>query len=354
MTTSNDILLTAFRRASAIQLANIDIYQNLIPNRPDLFFTDEELETLLIARLSGSALTGPLRTRSKLAKQLVSTSMGYKLPISFKKKHPRFPGQNLDVYVQMSDNLQIWNQDVFPNQRYVLIRPDSKGIIQTVRVVRGQQIIQWDRTGTLTSKYQARRKEGRTGSTLVSSQDTDNFSQRLQPIQMSTDALALQGSGQSPMPKKVLPIAELYAKLLNLVGRRLPDVDREQDRARGELFQTVVCQELGLKSHDNHGQWPDIVSQALEIKLQTSPTIDLGMVLPTDESPALTLGHDLQHCDARYLVAYGQPEDLATIITEIVVVTGRDFLLEFSQFAGLVQNKKRQIKLPRGLFKSES
>jgi len=35
-----------------------------------------------------------------------------------------------------------------------------------------------------------------------------------------------------------------------------------------------------------------------------------------------------------------------------VVVTGEDFFLEFNQFGGLVQNKKRQIRLPNRLFET--
>ena len=117
------------------------------------------------------------------------------------------------------------------------------------------------------------------------------------------------------------------------------------------MLQSAVCQTLGLGDHRNHGQWPDIVSQALEVKLQTSPTIDLGLVFPTDESPALTLGEGIRHCDARYLVAYGEIGPIGlTTIRSVVVSTGADFLSEFDQFGGLVRNTKRQIRLPRGLF----
>ena len=95
------------------------------------------------------------------------------------------------------------------------------------------------------------------------------------------------------------------------------------------------------------------MSQALEVKLQTSPTIDLGLVLPTDKTPAHDLHPKLRHCDARYVVAYGDLDHTGmTTITAIVVVTGEDFFLEFNQFGGLVQNKKRQIRLPNRLFET--
>ena len=353
MTSPEDYLKSALVRAEAIHRAHIDIYEPLLPNRAELFFPDEELKVLLSVSLSNEPLSGPIRTRSKLAKRMVSRAMGYEPPPSFRKDRPRFPGQDLDVFVQASNNLQIWNQELSPERRYVLIRPGDGGTVKAVRLVRGKQLALWDNTGTLTSKFQARRCHGQQGSKLVSPRDTANFEGVLQPRALPRSALALQRSGNSPTPKNVLPIADIHRRLLPLIGQRLPATGAEQDRVRGESLQETVSHALGLGHYENHGQWPDIVSQALEIKLQTSPTIDLGLVLPTDESPAHDLDPKLGHCDARYLIAYGDLDDMgATTITEIVVVTGADFFLEFIQFGGLVQNKKRQIRLPNRLFET--
>ena len=336
-----------------MQRSGIDIYEALIPGRSDLFFPDYELEALISDRLLGVELSGPIRSRSKLAKTLVAAALGYDAPASFKKTVPRFPGQDLDIHVQTSDNLQIWNQDVSPERRYVLLRPQGDGIVQAVRVVRGQRLAQWDTTGTLTSKYQARRSTGALGSRAVSTIDTQPFIRQFSPGPVTLESLASLGSSQTPAPGLVLSITELYDRLCGLIGSRLEAVGDEQDRKRGELLQKSVCSHLGLRSHENYGQWPDIVCQALEVKLQTSPTIDLGLVLPSDTSAAYALGEGIRHCDARYLVAYGTlGQDRGTKITEIVVTTGADFFREFEQFGGLVQNRKRQIKLPRELFES--
>ena len=59
------------------------------------------LEKLLNDGLCGKSLTGlPLRTRSKIVKSAVCEALGYPVPKSFKRTQPRFPGQQLDVYVQ--------------------------------------------------------------------------------------------------------------------------------------------------------------------------------------------------------------------------------------------------------------
>ena len=353
MTSPKDLLESALIRASAIRQAFIDIYEPLLPYRAELFYPDDELSALFSASIVDEVLSGPIRSRSKSAKQMVSRAMGYEPPASFRKERPRFPGQDLDVYVQVSDNLQIWNQEVYPERRYVLIRPGEDGKVEAVRVVRGKQLAHWDTTGTLTSKFQASRDRGHRGSKLVSPNDTAHFAGVLQPSAVPKTALASQGSGNAPKPGSVLPIAEMYKRLLPLIGLRLPPTGAEQDRARGESLQEAVCKELGLGEYKNHGQWPDIVSQALEVKLQTSRTIDLGLVLPTDESAAPDLHPKLRHCDARYLIAYGDLDDVgAATITAIVVATGEDFFQEFTQFGGLVKNTKRQIRLPSRLFES--
>jgi hypothetical protein len=102
----------------------------------------------------------------------------------------------------------------------------------------------------------------------------------------------------------------------------------------------------------NRGQWPDILSQALEVKLRTAPTIDLGLVLPSSSAPAREVGEDVRHCDIRYAVAYGHSLGGHGIrLTDLVVATGQDFFSEFQQFAGLAENVKLQIPLPRTFFR---
>jgi len=166
-------------RAESVRRLGLDIYEPADRKGYGLFFPDEELEAYLNHALAGRALTGAIRARSKLAKQLVAEALGYGRPASFKRTRPRFPGQDLDVHVQQDDNLQIWNQDVSPERRYVLIRPDADGVVRRVRVARGQQLAGWDRTGTLTSKYQARRIAG--SSCKLRRQSTLAWSSRATP-----------------------------------------------------------------------------------------------------------------------------------------------------------------------------
>lgn len=349
---SSDFLVQdASKRANLIRSRGIDIYTAVHTVDPGLFFPDEELESYLDYVLHGRKLGGPIRTRSKLAKQMVAEALGYGRPVSFKRTKPRFPSQDLDVYVQQGNNLQIWNEELSPERRYVLIRPGSDDIVSSVRVVRGQHLAQWDRTGVLTSKYQAKRCSGRSGSVLVSPNDTDIFTNVFQPMILPRGALWDFRSSNQPVPGALMPIAQLFDRLSNLVDARIQATGPGQDRIRGELLQQRVSDELGIGEYANYGQWPDIVNQVLEVKLQTSSTIDLGLVLPSDTTPVRSFGLRIRHCDARYLVVYGEILVSREVkIHSIVLATGIDFFKEFVQFGGLIKNKKRQIRLPSDLF----
>lgn len=340
--------------ADVIRNAGLTIYDDL-SDLPEAFYDIDVLEKRLDAMVRGLVWDFPQKTRSKVAKQAVAECLGYPVPRSFKKTKPRFPGQNLDTSVQMADNFQPWNEPIDPLRRYVLIRVDSAGTVRRVRVVTGEVIALWDRTGTLTSKYQAKRLPNRTGSALVSTADTPEFVAALAPRDAMSEAeLGDCIPTNRPEPGRVLSIAALYDQLRQLEEFEFEDTGVTQDRARGIVFQKLVCEILGLGEYGDVGQFPDILVQALEVKLQLSPTIDLGLVLPTSDAPAQELGHGLRHADTRYAVAYGsRVEDTRIRIDAIVVATGRDFFNEFHRFEGNVQNRKLQIPLPRDLFDTE-
>ncbi len=349
---SSDCLVqSASKRANSIRGLGIDIYTDVHSVETGLFYPGEELESYLDHVLRGQKIGGPIRTRSKLAKQMVAEALGYSRPVSFKRTKPRFPGQDLDVYVQQDNNLQIWNEELSPERRYVLIRPGSDGIVRSVRVVLGQHLVQWDRTGVLTSKYQANGCPGRSGSVLVSPNDTDIFTNFFQPMPLQSGALWDFRSSDPPVPGALMPIDQVFDRLSNLVETRIQATGPGQDRIRGELLQQRVSDELGIGEYANYGQWPDIVNQVLEVKLQTSSTINLGLVLPSDTTSVRSIGSRMRHCDARYLVVYGEiPASREVEIHSLVLATGSDFFKEFVQFGGLIKNKKRQIRLPSDLF----
>lgn len=89
------------------------------------------------------------------------------------------------------------------------------------------------------------------------------------------------------------------------------------------------------------------------MKLQTSPTIDLGLVCPDSQSylDIEQIGnHQIRHCDVRYAIFYGHIENGFVHITSLYLTTGEDFFKQFEKFGGKVLNRKIQIPLPRNFF----
>lgn len=153
-----------------IAMSGKSIYDAL-RDTPDFFLAGGDLEAVLRAGLIGLDLNYPLRTRSKVLKSRICEILGYPVPNTFKKSKPRFPGQDFDTYVQKSNNLQIWNEEIVPTRRYVIIRLDDVSKVVGVRVVTGETLAKLDTTGTLTKKYQAKSRAPVTQSVLVSQSD---------------------------------------------------------------------------------------------------------------------------------------------------------------------------------------
>jgi hypothetical protein len=329
------------------------IYDPVKIGDPDFWIPTSILENLLLKGLVGLSLKGlPLRTRSKILKQAVCKTLGYPIPGSFKKTQPRFPGQSFDTYVQKSNNLQIWNEEISPTRRYVIIHLTEDDIIDKIRVITGELLASLDRTGTLTQKYQARITLSDKHCELLSPYDTDNIRRIINNDADFPQSLP-QNPNQPPIVEFLFPISEVFNRIKNLIGREFIDTGRDQERNRGAILHQLVCSSLGYSEYHDGGQFPDIVNQLVEVKLQMSPTIDLGLVLPSSvealDIPRLN-NRTVRHCDVRYAIFYASLDKVKVTLTHLFLTTGEDFFNRFTQFAGKVKNTKLQIPLPRNFF----
>jgi hypothetical protein len=335
----------------AIRAWRRDIYEPIPIGDTNLWIPTPHLEALLNKGLKGLKLAGlPLRTRSKVVKTAVCQALGYPVPKSFKKTRPRFPGQQLDTYTQKRNNLQVWNEELSPTRRYAIIQVSENGVVIKVKVVDGQMLATLDTTGTITKKYQARLELGDTKRELVSASDT----QSIQPfVKGGVKFSTLISSVDEPTAGMLLPITEIFERLSTLVGRTFDDPGTDQERNRGAALHKLVCKALGYSRHEDNGQFPDVRHQLLEVKLQTSPTIDLGLVLP-NSTDALDMRKLVNHlprqCDTRYALFYARTDGKSVKLTHLFVSTGADFFTRFRRFEGKVINKKLQIPLPKDFF----
>ncbi len=341
----------AINKVKNIAESQLTIYDEIAVGDKQLWLTSEELEELLNSKITGISLQGlKLRTRSKTVKTEICNALGYSIPKSFKKTQPRFTGQKFDIYTQKSNNLQVWNEDLDSSRRYVLVRVDKNDIITKIKVVSGSDLAPLDTTGKLTQKYQASLKNVTDTHQLVSEEDTPYIAKLCGDEKTNledTSPIAL------PIEGKILPISTIYEKLKLIVGKTFPDPGSDQERNRGAGLHKLVCEALGFYSCQDNGQFPDIRNQLLEVKLQTSPTIDLGLVSPDSEN-ALDMEKindiSVRHCDVRYAIFSAVIEDETVKVTNLILTNGRDFFGRFPKFEGKGLNKKIQIPLPKNYF----
>lgn len=324
---------------SLIKTSGKTIYDSLT-DTPHLYISNDDLQAILLRALIGTSLAGyKIRTRSKIVKMRACEALGYPVPKRFSKVRPRFQGQNFDTYVQKANNLQIWNEEVSRDRRYVIIRVDDTDHITAVKVVTGDVIAALDTTGTLTQKYQAAARQCVDSSILVSEIDTDH----MRHLMVKTPVVSSQGICFPT--KQFLPIKELYSRLCSLKHKLISDPGADQERNRGAALHEVVQRTLNRKAHKDTGQFPDIPDQLLELKLQTASTIDLGLVCPDSKEPVGLIPH-VRHCDVRYAIFYAMPVKNAVKIEHVVVCTGEAFFSFFRKFGGKEINRKLQIRLP--------
>lgn len=332
--------------------AQLSIHDSIDVGEPEFWFTSSELTAILRLYVVGMSLAGmAIRTRSKKAKSIVCEALGYPVPKSFPKKQPRFTGQKFDLYVQQANNLQVWNQEIDPERRYVLLMLNPDSVIINVHVINGIDLALLDNTGTLTQKYQARLTIADKTTERISGDDT-------QPIALITSQqaecdLSNYSPTEQPGVSTLLPISTLFNKLAKLIGTTVEHRGFTQERNRGAALHSLVCQALGYESFQDNGQFPDIRHQLLEVKLQTSPTIDLGLVCPDSEARLDVEqigGHQVRHCDVRYALFYGLVIGNQVQITHFYLTTGQDFFTRFARFGGKTINTKIQLRLPNHFF----
>lgn len=328
-----------------IHQSNLSIYDEILPNETNLYIPLHVLESILSDAMVGLSLAGlPLRTRSKVVKTEVCRALGYPVPASFTKTQPRFPGQNFDVYTQKSLNVQIWNEEIDFSRRYVFFEINEYDVITSVKVITGETLVQYDRTGKLTSKYQA---------TMHHFESSNLFSDDSETIQDyiidSPSTLVEVNPNSLPRRNQLLRISEIYRRLLPMVGKSVRYLDAVQERNRGAELHAMICNHLGYSIYEDDGNYPDVVNQLLEIKLQTSPTIDLGLHSPEDGAFITSLqGVDIYSEDIRYAIFDGEVHRNQVILRNLYLIAGHAFSNYFPVWKG--KNSKIQLPLPSDFF----
>lgn len=136
-----------------------------------------------------------------------------------------------------------------------------------------------------------------------------------------------------------------------MVGKSIHYLDAIQERNRGAELHSMICEHLGYSIYDDDGTYPDIANQLLEVKLQTSPTIDLGLHSPEDRECIASIGRTHFYSeDVRYAIFDGEVNESNIILKNLYLVTGEDFTNHFTLFNEGGTNSKIQLPLPNDFF----
>lgn len=346
----------AFSFVEAIRSSGLSIYDPH-PKNDALLIPTPQLEGMLKEKLHNVDLVyNAPKTRSKVLKQKIAEVLGYPVPPRFRRRdqNATFPGQNFDVYGQQANNLQVWNQALVIDRRFVIVSISDVNRVQTVRVITGETLIELAKKQTLTHKLQARFTPPKAAAELFAEEDGIGVVPFLGDSSITLDQT---DPASRPTVGQVLPIKVLFERLASLVGQKIAGSKSSKERKGGDLVHRRICEALGYKLFGETGQFPDVRHQLLEVKLQTKQTIDLGYVAP-DSHEVLEIGGseatELKPSDIRYAVIGGKWTANELELTSLSLVTGEKFFTHFKRFGGRDKNSKRQILLPRGFFDPKS
>ncbi len=295
--------------------------------------------------------------------------LGYKKPEGLRTKEareskPKFRNQMMDIFVQKHNNLQVWNYIPYiekrHNCRYIIFKVDDEKVLGLI-IKTGKELKDWDVTGTKTIKWQAivTDKTRKKASNKILLSDSDpifskfNFNKKnLDPIEKRIENIKKINIKNSlncePNPKFLITINELENLLKPILGIEIEPIG---EKLIGQKFQGIVAEKIGYTFEEGEsidsGQFPDMLHQLIETKIQISPTIDLGFHLPISKEP-LNFNwnkNQITTRDIRYIIAIANKTDKDKVkINGIVITSGNEFEKFFSLCEGT--NFKVQMIIP--------
>lgn len=143
---------------------------------------------------------------------------------------------------------------------------------------------------------------------------------------------------------KVLPIDIIDERITDkLIGEKL-DISLST-KQRGQQLERMVAYQLGYSGKQDglEGGYPDIRNQMLEVKVQDSPTIDLGRYSPQFEEQ---INDNFTTRTIRYLIALTNAMDGA--IAGLIMCPGEELGKSFTYVAE--KSFKCQRSIPMGFF----
>lgn len=280
-------------------------YRNAISTPEELI---EKLKPLIgqTIPMTGKSRTDGSNFRKIITNHLLSSYMPeaaeeYEIVPPKQKGVPSFLREYIDTYIVTtgsSYNLQVWNRN--PNSasvqvdlkngetllasdvRFVLGKISTDNFIESIIIMTPEYIEnRFGKFGKPTVKQQliiSNKKRDdiiRNGGMVIA--DSNLPSELLS----CADETISDNVSIKDEPNKVLPIEVIDERITDkLIGEKL-DISLST-KQRGQQLERMVAYQLGYRNMQNglEGGYPDIRNQMLEVKVQDSPTIDLGKYSP--------------------------------------------------------------------------
>ncbi|MEI6408492.1 MAG: nuclease [Bacteroidota bacterium] len=282
---------------------------------------------------------------------------------------PKIAREFIDTYIVTSGNtynLQVWNR--IPSSqtlliklesgeslkctdvRFIFVRVDTtKHVIASVIILTPDYIeANFGKFGVPTVKHQL----------LISSKVRNEISTSKDKILSFPDSAKLSylirhdyfpplsDMVEEPDIKSLFSISLLRVMVAEkLIGLKL---HAAATKNRGQALEKKVIELLGYKASQSdllYGAFPDIRNQLLEVKVQDSPTVDLGRYTPMKEE--IVIGNlNLTTFDVRYLIALTNPK---TEIIEGAILAPGEKLGDVFSYVGTT-SYKCQRAIPMHFF----
>ena len=340
----------------------------------------QELTDKLKALLGRSfALTGKSRTDgSKLRKLVGETLSSGSQPVSGnagsydvvppkRKGVPKILLEYVDTYIVTSGdsyNLQVWNRNPSSDSvqvqyangetlkssevRFILARV-KPGInkISAIAVLSPDYIVKkFGAFGKPTIKHQLMISTAARQKVLAQPGKVLFYDDGIKNKKATPSNLSSQNIHAQPTESFLLPLSVIRDIVKNeIIGKK---IDSGATKNRGQVLEAMIARSLGYKLRKEQklaGGYPDICHQALEVKIQDSPTVDLGKYSPEyDEVISGCSGFTTKR--VRYLIALTNPE--TNIVEGAILCPGNRLGQHFTYVAE--KSYKCQRAIPMSFF----
>ena len=339
--------------------------------RQDLTPPKELAKKLQILVGSDFPLTGKSRTDGSNIRKLIGKTLLENSPplcaeksdyeLMSKKGVPKILLEYVDTYIVTSGttyNLQVWNRNPSSSSlqiqyangetlksdevRFVLVKIDvAKEMIESIVILTPQYIVEkFGIFGKPTIKSQLI-ISNKMRQMVIESRDSILFYPDMLGSKSNLSNLKNFSIHDEATSDSLLSMESIKKIVIEkIIGQKIPPASTKN---RGQLLENIFAKALGYELLDTEalaGGYPDIRNQALEIKIQDSPTVDLGKYSPEFEEVIPNCG-GFTTKTMRYCIVLTNP---TTYIVEGVVLAIGDKLGEnFTYIANKSYKSQRSI-----------